>query len=196
MENKDFNDYIEKVDNNTSNIYNAFYLWKNLKNANNNDIYNRYKYFWAITISSLQFYWLLGIPKLFEESKKIKKEVISIPFLLKFIPEGKDKEKIKKEIDSQKPVVKNLREWRNKILAHQDKIVADNIKDFYKEYPVKGKQIEELLSSIAKILGMIKSTTTDNKILYSFSLFKEGSKRDLDGIISKLIKDLEIIKRT
>jgi len=196
MNNEGFNDYIEEVNSNTSNIYNAFYLWKNLNNARYNNIYNRYRYFWAITISSLQLNWLLGISKLFEESKRSKEEVISIPFLLKFIPEGKDKEKIKKEIDNQKPVVKNLWKWRNKILAHQDKVVADNIKDFYKEYPVKGKQIEELLSSIAKILGMIKSTTTNHSTFYSYSLFKENSKRDLDGIISKLRKDSGAFKRT
>ena len=196
MENKDFNNYIKKIGNNMDNIYNAFYLWKNLQNAKHNIIYNRYKYFWGITISSVQLFWLLGIPKLFEESKKGQKKVISIPFLLEFIPEGEDKEKIKKEIDDQKPILKNLKEWRNKILAHQDKIVADNIKDFYKKYPIKGEQTEKLLSSIAKIIGMIESTTTNHSILYSFGFFKEGSKRDLDGIISKLSKDLGVFKRT
>ena len=196
MNNENFNDYIEKVVNNTSNIYNAFYLWKNLNNARYNNIYNRYKYFWGITIISVQLKWLLGIPKLFEESKKEKNEVISIPFLLKFIPEGKDKEKIKKEINDQKPILKNFKQWRNKILAHQDKIVADNIKGFYKEYPIKGEQTEKLLSSIAKILGMIKSTTTNHSASYSYSLFKENSKRDLDGIIIKLRKDSGVFKRT
>jgi hypothetical protein len=196
MKNKDFNNYVKKIGNNVDNIYNAFYLWKNLQNAKYNTIYNRYKYFWGITISSVQLNWLLGIPKLFEEPKKEKNEVVSIPFLLKFIPEGEDKEKIKKEIDNQKPILKNFKKWRNKILAHQDKIVADNIKDFYKKYPIKGEQIEKLLSSIAKILGMIESITTNHSIIYSFSSFKEGSKRDLDGIISKLSKDLGVFKRT
>jgi len=86
--------------------------------------------------------WLLGIPKLFEESRKGSREVISIPFLLKFIPEGKDKEEIKKEIDKQKSILKNIKIWRNKILAHQDKIVVDDIKEFYKKFPIKGKQVE------------------------------------------------------
>ncbi len=197
MNNKNFNNYIEKVNNNINSIYNAFYLWKNLQNVKYNNIYNRYKYFWGITIVSLQFYYLFGIAKLFEESnKKWKKEVISIPFLLEFIPDEKDREKIKKEIDDQKPFLKNVKQWRNEILAHQNKHVAFNIKDFYKKYPVKGKQIEELLSSIAKILGMIKSTTTNHSTFYSYSLFKENSKRDLDGIISKLRKDSGAFKRT
>jgi len=196
MKNEDFNNYIKMLGNNVDNIYNAFYLWKNLQNAKYNTIYNRYKYFWGITISSVQLNWLLGIPKLFEESKKGQEEVISIPFLLKFIPDGQDKEKIKKGIDEQKPILKNFKKWRNKILAHQDKIIADNIKDFYKKYPIEGEQTEKLLSSIAKILGMIESTTTNHSILYSFSSFKEGSKRDLDGIISKLSKDLGVFKRT
>jgi len=196
MKNKDFDNHIKRIGNNVDNIYNAFYLWKNLQNSNYNTIYNRYKYFWQITISSVQLNWLLGIPKLFEEPKKEKNEVISIPFLLKFIPEGEDKEKIKKEIDEQKPILDNFKKWRNKILAHQDKNVADNIKDFYKKNPIKGVQVEKLLGSIAKIIGVIASTTTNHSILYSFSSFKEGSKRDLDGIISKLSKDLGVFKQT
>jgi len=139
----------------------------------------------------VQLFWLLGIPKLFEESKKGQKEVISIPFLLEFIPEGEDKEKIKKEIDEQRPILKNFKEWRNKILAHQDKIVANNIIDFYKKYPIKGKQTEKLLDSIAKILGMFKSITTNDSVTYSFFPFIEESKKDLDNIIGALSKDLK-----
>ena len=191
MKNKDFNYYIKKATNNICNIHNAFYLWKNLRNAKYNSIYERYPNFWGITMSSLQLKWMLWIPKLFEESKKSKEEVISIPFLLKFIPEGEDKKKIKKEIDNQKPVLKNLKKWRNKILAHQDKVVADNIKDFGKKYPIKVEQIEKLLSSITKILGMIEPA-----VFNIFSLIEEGSKRDSDDIMSKLSKDLGLFKRT
>ena len=189
MKNKDLNYYIEKINNNVINIYNAFYLWKNLQNSKHNIIYNKYKYFWGITISGVQFFWLFGIPKLFEEFKKGQKEVISIPFLLEFILEGEEKEKIKKEIDDQKPILKNLKKWRNKILAHQDKIVANDIKDFYKKYPIKGDQIEELLGSIAKILGMFKSITTKDSVSYSFFLFIEESKKNLDDIMGELSKD-------
>jgi hypothetical protein len=191
MKNKDFDFYIRKVVNNISNIFNAFYLWKSLQNSKYNQIYNRYKYFWGMTIISVQLNWLLGIPKLFEASKREKEEVISIPFLLKFIPEGKDKEKIKKEIENQKPILDNFKKWRNKILAHQDKIVAENIKDFYKKYPIKGEQIEKLLSSISKIIGMIKSTKTDHTEHYSFCTYKEDSERNLKGIIEVLEKHIE-----
>lgn len=191
MNNKNFNNYFEKINNNVNNIYNAFYLWKNLQNSKYNTIYNRYKYFWGITISGVQLFWLLGIPKLFEESKKEQKEVISIPFLLELIPEGEDKEKIKKEIDEQRAILKNFKNWRNKILAHQDKIVANNIIDFYKKYPIKGKQTEKLLDSIAKILGMFKSITTNDSVTYSFFPFIEESKQDLDNIIGALSKDLK-----
>lgn len=189
MNNKNFNNYFEKVNNSVSNIYNAFYLWKNLQNPKYNIIYNRYKYFWEITIISVQLNWALGIPKLFEESKKGQEEVISIPFLLEFIPEGEDKEKIKKEIDDQRPILKNFKKWRNKILTHQDKIVSNNIKDFYKKYPIKGKQTEKLLDSIAKILGIFKSITTNDSVTYSFFPFIEESKQDLDDIMSRLSKD-------
>ena len=194
MKNKDFDNYIKRIGNNVDNIYNAFYLWKNLQNAKYNSIYNRYKYFWGIAISSVQLNWLLGIPKLFEESKNEKNEVISIPFLLKFIPKGEDKKKIKKEIDDQKPILENFKKWRNKILAHQDKFVADNIKDFYKKNPIKGVQVEKLLSSIAKIIGMIESTTTNHSTFYSYYRFKEESKQNLDDIIAELSKDIEAFK--
>lgn len=190
MKNNEVNNYITKIRNNLDNIYNAFYLWKSLQNAKYNIIYNRYKYFWGIVIISLQQNWLLGIPKLFEESREGRKEVISIPFLLKLIPEGEDKEEIKKEIDKQKPILKNFKIWRNKILAHQDKIVADDVKDFYKKYPIKGKQVETLLSSFAKIIGRIESTTIKPSIIYSYYRFKEESKQNLDDLISTLMKDV------
>ena len=185
MDNKNFNNYIAKVRNNISNIYNAFYLWKSLQKAEYNEIYNRNKYFWGITLSSLQLSWLLGIAKLFEEPRK-GQEVISMPFLLRFIPEGEEKEKIKKEIKNQKPILENLWKWRCKILAHQDKVVAENIKDFYKEYPIKGGEIENLLVSIKDILGMIKSATVNHSEVYSFKLIKEESKRDAERVVEQL----------
>lgn len=190
MKNNEISNYITKTRNNLENIYNAFYLWKSLQNAKYNIIYNKYKYFWVIVIISLQQNWLLGIPKLFEESREGRKEVISIPFLLKFIPEGKDKEEIKKEIDKQKPILKNIKIWRNKILAHQDKIVVDDVKDFYKKNPIEGKQVETLLNSIAKIIGRIGSITNKSSIIYSYYRFKEESRQNLDSIVSTLMKDV------
>lgn len=189
MNNKDFKDYIKKVNNNICNIYTAFYLSKNIiENSKFTNIYERYPYFWGMILSSLSSKYLLGIAKLFEESKKNKEEVISIPFLLEFIPEEKDKEKIKKEIDNQKPVLKNIKKWRNKILAHQDRIVSDNIKDFNKKYKVKFAQIENLFSSIEKILRIIQP-----KIYNDFSLIKNGCKRESDNIIGKLSEDLYVL---
>jgi len=185
MDNKEFDNYIAKVRNNISNIYNAFYLWKNLQKGEYNEIYNKNKYFWGITLSSLQLNWLLGIAKLFEESKE-EQEVISIPFLLKFIPDGESKEAIKRKIEEQESVLKNLWKWRCKILAHQDKVVAENIKDFYKKYPIKGANVENLLASIQNILGMIKSATVDHSESYDFRIFKEESERDAEQIIKQL----------
>lgn len=190
MKNNEINIYITKIRNNLENIYNAFYLWKSLQNAEYNIVYNKYRYFWGIVIVSVQQKWLLGIPKLFEESRKGSREVISIPFLLKFIPEGKDKEEIKKEIDKQKSILKNIKIWRNKILAHQDKIVADDIKEFYIKFPIKGKQVEILLSSIEKIIGRINSATNKSPIIYSYCRFKKESKQNLDEIVSALMKDV------
>lgn len=185
MNDENFGNYIAKVRNNISNIYNAFYLWKNLQKAEHNETYNRNKYFWGITLSSLQLSWLLGIAKLFERSRE-EQEVISIPFLLKFISEGEEKEKIKEEIENQRPVLENLWKWRCKILAHQDKVVAENIKDFYKEYPIKGGQVENLLISIKDILGMIKSITVDHSESYSFKIFTEESGKGAEQVIEQL----------
>lgn len=185
MNNKKITDYIPKVRNNISNIYNAFYVWRSLQKAEYNETYNKNKYFWGITIISLQLKWLLGIAMLFEEPKE-GKEVISIPFLLGFIPEGEVKEEIKKEIEKQKPILKNLWKWRCKILAHQDVVVAENIKDFYKEYPIKGGEPEEILDSAQKILGMIKSTTVSHSESYSFKIFKEESELDAERVIKEL----------
>jgi len=189
MDNNEIRNYIKKISNNFDSVYNAFYLWKNLQNSNYNIIYNEYKYFWGIVVIGLQQYWLLGIPKLFEEPRKGSWEVISIPFLLKLIPEGKDKVEIKKEIDLQKPILNNFKKWRNKILAHQDKSFVDDAKEFYKEYPIKGEQVETLLSSIAKIIGMIESTTVNTSIIYAYYQFRDESKQNLEDIIEILMKE-------
>lgn len=185
MNNKNLDNYIPKVRNNISNIYNAFYLWRSLQKSEYSEIYNKNKYFWGIVISSLQSSWLLGIAMLFEEPKK-GKEVISIPFLLEFINEEKDKEEIKEEVKKKKLVLDNLWEWRCKILAHQDVEVAENIKDFYKKYPVKGEDVENLLASLQNILGMIKSTTVSHSETYSFKLIKEEAERDAEQVIKEL----------
>jgi len=185
MDKNDFDNYITKVRNNVSNIHNGFYVWRGLNKKEYNETYNKNKYFWGIVLSSLRLDWLLGIAKIFEEPKE-NKEVISIPFLLKFVPEGDKKEKIKKEIDKQKPILGNLWEWRCKILAHHDKVVADNQKDFYEEYSIKGGDIENLLISIKDILGLIKSSMLDHSEVYSFKIFQEESERDDEQIIKKL----------
>lgn len=185
MDEKDFENYIAKVRNNITNIHNGFYIWRGLNKKEYNEIYNENKYFWGIVLASLQLDWLLGIAKIFEEPRE-GKEVISIPFLLKYIPEGEKKEKINKEIDKQKPILDNLWKWRCKILAHQDKVVADNPADFYKEYPIKGGEIENLLVSIKDILGLIHSSIFDRSEVYTFKLIEEESERDYQQIIKKL----------
>jgi len=181
----DFEHYIDKIRNDISNIYNEFYIWKGLTKKEYYEIYIENEYFWGIVLVSLQLDWLLRIAKLFEESKE-EQEVISIPFLLKFVVNGDKKEKINKEIDKQRPVLDNLWKWRCKILAHQDKIVADNLADFYKEYPIKGIEIENLLVSIKDILGLIKSSALTHSETYSFKTFQEKSERDDEQIIKKL----------
>jgi hypothetical protein len=87
--------------------------------------------------------------------------------------------------------LKNYKKWRNKILAHQDKIFSNDI--IYKKYPITGNQTEKLLGSIIKILGMFKSIITDDSVdsvIIGFSpSIKEWSKKDLDNIMGKLSKD-------
>lgn len=185
MDEEILDSYIAKVRTHISNICNGFYVWKGLNKKEYNEIYNEDKYFWGIVLASLQLNWLLGISKIFEEPKE-NQEIISIPFLLKFVPAGDKKEKIKEEINKQKPILGNLWKWRCKILAHQDKVVADNIVDFYKEYPIKGGDIENLLVSIQNILGLIKSSMLEHSESYSFKIIQEESEREAEQIIKKL----------
>ncbi|MBU3918843.1 hypothetical protein KKC63_02985 [Patescibacteria group bacterium] len=183
MGNKDIDNYISKVRNNICNIYNGFYLWRSLQNAEYNEIYNRNKYFWGIVLDNLRDGWLLGLAKLFEENKK---EVISIPFLLKFTPKGQGKKEIMRKIRGQKAIVENLWKWRCKILAHQDRAVTDNPQSFYRQYPVKGIDIENLLATTEEIFGMVKSAIINRSEAYTFKNFKEGAERDAEQIIRQL----------
>lgn len=188
MNNKNLDYYIKKVADNICNIYNAFYIWKSLQNSKYNEIYRENNYFWGIIISSLENNWALDIAKLFDNSKKKGEEVIAIPFLLDFISEGETKENIKNLINEQKSTIDNLWKWRCKILAHQDKVAAEGPKNFYKRYPIKGVDIEKLLTVIKDILGMIKSfTSADTE--YLFEVIMNESERDSKDIIGKLQMD-------
>jgi len=185
MKENDFENYISKIRNSISNIHNGFYIWRGLNKKEYYPIFNENKYFWGIVLASLQLDWLLGIAKIFEEPKK-GQEVVSIPFLLNSVSEGEKKEKIKEKIGKQKPILDNLWEWRCKILAHQDKVIADNPQDFYKEYPIKKEDIENLLLSVKDILGLIKSSTLNHSEVYSFKTIQEESERDDSEVIKKL----------
>ena len=86
MKNKDFSNYLKKISTNIDYIYNAFYLWKSIQNKKYNVVYNQYKYFWVITFLSLHLYWILAIPRLFEESKPGKEKLFLFLFFFYYLP--------------------------------------------------------------------------------------------------------------
>lgn len=186
---KDINEYLEKATDYLSHIYNAFFLYKSMYNSSSIyiDVFNSYKYFWQVVICSLQGYWLLEISKLFFKPKK-DQEVISLYSLLEFVPEGEKKEEIREEINKNLPFVKNLRKWRHKLIAHHDKYVVFNTRDFCLECSISLKKVEELLKSMESILYMIKSETTDDPSAISFTYLINESKNDLEVMLDRLGK--------
>lgn len=183
--------HLEKATDYISHIYNSFHLYKALYESRFQyiDIYNNYKYFWQVTIASLQGYMILEISKLFDPSKKNNK-VLSLYSLLEHVPEGEKKDEIRKEINKNLPFVKNLRKWRHKLIAHHDKYVVFNTNNFCQDYPISLKEVEELLKSIENIIWMIKSELVDNPSQVSFTYLIYETKNDLEVMLEKLSKNI------
>jgi len=191
MEN-DFEKNINKIRNYISNIFNGFNVWKSLQKAEYNKIYNKDKYFWGTVIHSLQSEFLLGLAKLFEERNQ--NDILSIFYLLDFLPEGTEKEEIKNEISNFDGVIKNLIIWRNNILAHHNVFFALNPQELFKKFPIKNEKIEGLMKLLEKVLGMIHSAKTKTGQIYTFKLIEGESQGDVENIIKHLKMAYEIEK--
>lgn len=177
-----FEENIHKLKNYVSNIFNGFNVCKSLQKSEYNEVYNKDKYFWGITIYSLQREFLLELAKIFE---KREKNVLSVYHLLIFLP-SEEKEKINREINNHNCLIENIKKLRNKILAHHDIISAYEPQELFKKFPIKNNEVEELLNLLEKILGMIHSAGTKTGQSYSFRLIQENSKRYTENIINKL----------
>lgn len=186
MDNKKFEDYLRKIRNNISNMYNQFYVWKTLQNRNYSKIYNRNKYFWGIVIYSLENNFFLNLTKLFEK----RNDIISIYSLIDFIQNPRDKRKVEQKIKFHQVILDRLWKWRCKIFAHEDKQTFLNLKKFYKDYPLKYSEIEKLLNLAKELLGDIESTVKGEGHSYSYKVFEDESRRDVEDII----KYLELVK--
>lgn len=69
-----------------------------------------------------------------------------------------------------------------------------NPQELFKKFPIKGEEIEVLMSLLEKTLGTIHSAGTKTGQIYSFKLIKEESQRDTENIINKLKMAYEIEK--
>ncbi len=184
MSNKNFEQYLKKIRNNISNIYNQFYTFKALRNKDNEEVYNQNKYFWGIIIYSLENNFFLNLAKLFEN----KSDVVSIYSLLDFIQDVKEKRKIEQKIKQYQPILNRLWKWRCKIFAHEDEETFLNPKKFYKDYPLKYDDIEKLLDLIKELLGDIESVVRGKGHSYCYKVFEKESQTDVEDIIKKLKK--------
>lgn len=180
MKDKEF--YIKQLTNKIANAFNTFYLWESLQKKEYENLWNKNRYFWGVISVSLQLSTFLLPSMIFEKLEK-GKEVISIPFLLSFIPEGENKKKIEEKIKKQESILNKLWKWRCKIFVHQDVIVAGNTVDFCKEYPITKEEMEKILMSAQNILGMIKSTISGEGHSFIFRNFEEGAQIDAEQIM-------------
>lgn len=182
---------VKKVSDYISIIFNIFNVYKNLKKSENNTVYNINKYFWWATFVSLENALFLRLSKIFE--KRGKNDVLSIYYLLSLLPEGTEKNNIQKEIRSHDDTVKKLIIWRNNIFAHDNINFALDNKEFFKKFPIKGEEIENILDLLEKIIGMIDSARTKTGQAYSFRLIEGESREDTERVVRylKTAQDLE-----
>lgn len=93
------------------------------------------------------------------------------------------------KIEKHKKIIESIKGWRDKLFAHEDEEVFLDMDNFYKTYPLKHGEIEDLIKLSKEILGDIRSTVSGVGHSYSYKTFVDESELDVESIMDKLSED-------
>jgi len=127
--------------------------------------------FWAAVITSLRYSMLMQAARLFDESK----DAIGIKKLLNIVEQSKYRDaakevicRVRKEYDGYQNLIEEIRNFRDKIYAHNDKTLYKNWnfdRDAILDNPLWGRMVELLRWAMDSILSL-RNTYGDNFPFY------------------------------
>lgn len=149
----------------------------------NLDFINKTPYFWKSVISSLKYSMLMQTARLFDESK----DAIGLKKILNRVEQSKYRDaakevlsRVRSEYDGYQNLIEDIRNMRDKIYAHNDKILYrdwDIDRDATIDDPMWERVVELLRWAKNSILSL-RSTYGDN-----FPLYFE-TKNDVKNLLS------------
>lgn len=183
--NEEFKQKLEKTNDYISLIFSQFEIWKTLNNDRKNiDVYNENHYFWIVILNTLKEAPLLELAKLLEKEKEY--DLLSIDRLLKEIPESKEKTEVEEELENHKKIIKNLIKRRNKIGAHFELDYTLNPEKIRNEFPLNIEDIENILNSLEKLMGLLESAGSKRGAHYSYETIKTESRFHTKSLVKTL----------
>ena len=149
-------------------------------------IFKKYSYFFGSIKEALRIYVVIELAKLFEKDQKSRNQSLNINYILNRIEKNIDKygntisyqdiKRIKKRLLDNKKKIKNIKDYRDEYIAHDD--ISK------KEYSISNRDISTLLTIAKDIINLLylKFEFLSN----SYENFKEEPVNNLN----QLMKDL------
>lgn len=150
-------------------IYN--YLYSQTTNEEDIKVMNKAPAFFGITMKSLQQSGFMGLSRIFESGRRSDKNIFKFLGFLEANHKYIFKENTvvnhltiqedKKKLDEVKDIIDNLITWRDKIIAHNDKIYFKKEGLLSEQYPIEHNNIKMLIDLGAEILNKYQSAYND-----------------------------------
>lgn len=180
-----YREFFDALYNNVTNVKNQYSVWRALQKKDYEATFNENKYFWAITLHSLQRGWLLGLAKLFEEKNPVFGDAISFYYAADYL-NAKQAKRLQLKIAKHAKLLRALKKLRHKIVAHDDAATRISLDDFYKKHHFTYRQVEELLTLAGKLLGDVESAVTGKGHVFAYKVFEEWCIKDVELLMRDL----------
>ena len=164
-----------------------FYSWKGLQKKEYEETFKDNKWFWTSVLFSLEENWLNKFANLYEDGDYSKSgEIISIPSLIRTLKSNRHNKRANtasKIIKSNQNLLRNLTILRNNQLSHNNADHLTNPQNLLKRFPVKYKEVEDLLKVSGRILTVLSPKRDYD---YSFEPLNQNSEDDSQKLVEKL----------
>ena len=162
-----------------------FYTWKGLIQDKGHEKYwERNENFWNTIIRSIRNSFLQAIANIYEDSSFSKKgKVISVYSLASRQRDKKRKEKVKSLLSSNRKIIENVSVVRSNQLSHINAKHFQNPRKLFRKFPIKFKEIENLLGLTDEVLHLLCYDDNHN---FDFEILEDSCERDSTRIMVKI----------
>jgi len=184
MKKNEYKERFEKLYNQITEIIVIFNVWKGLQNKEFESTFSENNYFWSAVLHSLEDNYLTLLAKIFEKSKHSERnKIISVYSVINYQSDMERAKKARKIINKNKNVIENIQILRHNKLAHNNANFASNPSVVLEKFPIKYKEIKDLLEISSELLSALNP---DSGHGYLLDTLIEGSQNDSKDIIKKL----------